>query len=289
LKSIIQRLATDPTLILVFGAFTVVGAVVGAYAIYVTIKLFRISNRLPRYTIRSIPILSDIPTRLPEIKIHHDGYGDQIRNLTVTRILLWNAGTVSIRKDDVPPSDPITLHALKDAVILGAQVMKIENPASNFTATFNRRDRKSVVFAFDFMNQNQSILVKVVHTGKASDDLKMSGQVIGSGPFVPIPYRIFAGEAGRRPNIYRYASAFVKTKHPRLYGTAFLGVALLVVVHSIINIITYFQRMPRDQAIAVTQIEFMIFGIPTAILAHMAYLILFCTPPRFFDEFEAEI
>lgn len=74
--------------------------------------------------------------------------GEQIENLTVTKIAFWNAGNDTIKGQDIDKNKPLTVHIDID---------------------------------FDYFDKNQGGIIQLFHNGKSGNDIKIYGYIISSG------------------------------------------------------------------------------------------------------------
>jgi hypothetical protein len=287
MNEVLKDLVANPTFIISMAFLGAVGTAGTFYGLYLTIRLFKLGLRLPRYTMRSQPVFVNLTNKIPELTISYSGYGKSIENLTITKILLWNAGRTPIRKEDVPEADPIRLRVGPNCTILHASVLITANAAANCQVSYNKRTRDSATISFDFMDFNQPCLVKIVHTGKSGADLQVCGQVVGAGSLEFIPYHKFASKRGAGP-IRKFAAVVGQSRWRILVGLACVTLSLFTCFFSAVKIKMFFEQSP-DDAWQLTQIELMIYALPAIILALTGHYILYRIPPQFFDEFEAEV
>jgi hypothetical protein len=216
-----------------------------------------------------------------------------VENVTVTRFLFWNAGAAPISRADIPAADPIAIHTNGDFKILDADVVKITNPAAQVKVS-RSRDRTTAVVSFDFIDYNQPVLVEVIHTGTGSKDLVLTGQVIGAGPFVEVPYHIFVSKTCVRRNrittsAARFAADLANSRRRRLFGVGSILFSLFICAFSMLKVWRYFTVLPPQDAWEPTFFEIVIYGSVIYYLGMVGYFLLNRTPPPLFAEFEAEM
>ena len=86
-------------------------------------------KREPRWTIRSNNLISDNTARLASLEVTYSG--EQVRNLTISRCVFWNAGGETIRRLDIAPTDPLRICALDDSRIMDVPaIVQANNEAS---------------------------------------------------------------------------------------------------------------------------------------------------------------
>jgi hypothetical protein len=295
-NELIRWLASHPTFVLGTALWGIIGTVASLYSIYITYHFNRQNKKMPCYMVRSTPIFYDTLATLPELSIRVTGYGKPITNLTVTNFLFWNEGAVTIQKTDVPADDSLGIKAVGDCRILRAEVVTQVNPAAHAEVSLNIRERSLVAVSFEFMDCKQPFLVKVAHTGKSSSDLTVIGQVIGAGPFIPIPHEKFASLKARRYNrittsARRSAALFnkVTVRKRWVYGMALTGLSMFIIAFSAYKIQRVFKALPSDDAFGVTFFEFVIYFPFAYYFGLMGYFVLNRVPPQLFDDFEGQM
>jgi len=132
-------------------------------------------TKAPYYEIKDFNIISDkIDKKIKDIEILYKG--KRINSVTVSKIAIWNAGNETIHEKDIPDTN-------KFKII-------IENPHEIYEyEILSKTDEDSTVkliakenyieINFDYIEQNQGLLIKIIHSGNNSKCLKITGKVIG--------------------------------------------------------------------------------------------------------------
>jgi hypothetical protein len=111
--------------------------------------------------------------------VHFEGYGEPIPNLTVTKVLFWNAGRDTIKKSDVVKGQQVALVAQGNTKILEADIIEQNHPTNSIRVTVTReRDRANV--DFDYLDHGHGAVIQVFHTGLKQADLQISGVIQGT-------------------------------------------------------------------------------------------------------------
>jgi len=153
-------------------------------------------ERLPRFDTRTNNIVSDLRARFDALQMLYAN--QQIDNLSVTRVILWNAGRQAIRASDIAPTDPVAIRVSKPYQILDARVLG-ETAATNRFRVFVSNDRTEVTCQFDYVDHGQGAVLQVIHTAKVDNDVRLDGTVIEAGRFNRrhIDVEAFRGRKGR--------------------------------------------------------------------------------------------
>jgi len=135
-------------------------------------------RKIPSYRMRSINVISKEEI-IPDLNITYKE--NPVSNLTVTKIAIWNSGKETINAMDVPEGDPIRIPVSGNNMdVYGVEILHVAEPSNGFrlkpTTEFH-----AYVIKFDYIDYNQGILLKIIHSGKSSDDIKILGTIKGFG------------------------------------------------------------------------------------------------------------
>src|SRR5262249_10422178 len=92
----------------------------------------------------------------------------------------WNAGTETLRQDEVVRQRPFQLIAKNGAVFLEHDIIENLNPSNNFDLRRNQTKDKLTI-TFDFMDKGDGIHVTLVHTCTSPEDIGFEGEFMGAG------------------------------------------------------------------------------------------------------------
>lgn len=169
----IKEVSSSPFLII--GSFLI--AIIGVIlAIIFFIKSRR--KKLPLYSKKSINIISDFISTLANLDIKYKE--EPIQNLTLTKMVFWNGGNVTIENTDIASADPLTIQAKEGSKILRADIIQKSSDA-NLMKLSDIQNGNSLSLTFDFLDKGQGGIIEIVHTGKSSDDIDLKGTIKGSG------------------------------------------------------------------------------------------------------------
>ena len=153
-----------------------IGLLVGAIGVWIALK--GIKRKLPRYSIRSMNLIEDRISSIDSLQMRYGG--EAIRNLTVSEITFWNAGRDTIQHDDIPEADPPRITVVGEARILRAVVLERSSEANQAMLQL-LPDQQTVRIVFDYLDQNEGIVIQVLHTGLSEEDLEFNGSIKGAG------------------------------------------------------------------------------------------------------------
>ena len=141
-------------------------------SIYFYIK--SIKKRVPIYAIRTINFVNIKKENINDLVIIFKG--EEVQNFSISKIAFWNQGKETINQTDVAKKNPIKLTLNNEYHFLDAQILYQKNPANDFEINISN-DKKSLNFNFDYLDQNEGIVIQVFHTAKHDHDISMIGSV----------------------------------------------------------------------------------------------------------------
>lgn len=157
---------------------TLIGLVTGFIGIGVAIVLYFKSKRDkgPSWAIRTVNLFQDYAGSIKGLEIQYNG--EKVKNLSVSKILFWNKGALTIDKTDLADADPLRLEAQGKARILGAMLVSVNNHASRPLLTLPMEN--SVIISFDYLDRGQGFVIQAIHEGTSSTDLQIKGAIKGA-------------------------------------------------------------------------------------------------------------
>lgn len=106
----------------------------------------------------------------------------EIEQLSSTTITIWNNGNKTLEENDIPKATPLRISTKDDVEILGYRISDINNKANKVTlTTFEEENRQSLKIDFSYLDPNDGFKVEILHTGRSSSDIKISGRIKGKG------------------------------------------------------------------------------------------------------------
>jgi hypothetical protein len=93
--------------------------------------------------------------------------GNEIDNLRKAIITFINLGNVSIRRDDVSPSQPITIELIAGDTILDCEVIHATNLFAGIK--IERINNREIVTSFDYLDPKEGFVVEILYESGNSD------------------------------------------------------------------------------------------------------------------------
>ncbi len=145
------------------------------YAIYVSIK-GKIKKEFS-YTSDSNYIIRNGKNTISQLKLTFDD--KPIKNLTATKIAIWNSGNQVINATEMVNSKELSIQISSESnEILAAEIIASSEETNQFSLSTNP---KSVKISFDYVEKNDGVVIQVLHTGP-QESLTVTGKIKGGKP-----------------------------------------------------------------------------------------------------------
>lgn len=152
------------------------GWLIGGIGIAVSFILYFRSRkkRIPIYRCRTTRLITSSIKQIDELDIL---YGKKKLNaLSITKIVLWNAGRETISGSDVSEVDRLRISIGSDYEILSCDILNQTKIANNFSVQI-ADNKKNIYLAFDYFDHNEGVVLKIRHTGSSSSDISVNGSI----------------------------------------------------------------------------------------------------------------
>ncbi|MFM9989758.1 hypothetical protein [Flavobacterium sp.] len=170
MNQILHFFDSNPLLNIIFFILSIVSIILAFIFYFKSIR-----NKKPIYNIETNRLVSNNLTSLSKIEIKYNN--SPVSNLSVTKIALWNNGKESIRRNDIASSDPIIIKT-KDNVLLYDFEVVYEKAVN--VIVVEKESENSLKISFEFLDFNDGVVLNIYHSGNRSDNIKISGTLIGS-------------------------------------------------------------------------------------------------------------
>jgi hypothetical protein len=221
-------------------------------AIILAVYFYQKSRRFkrPAYAVTTKNLILDYSSKLRDLQILFKG--KDVRNLSVSKIAIWNDGTETIRNSDIADADPLQISS--DAEFLDSTIVFTTSPAIQFGV----QPRGNILrVGFDFLDKNQGGIIQVVHTGSSSEKILLTGSVKGALPTVR---RTFESTEGLTQVQYALP----------------IGFGLIGLIGALATIVGFL-------GVSVPAIDYSVFGLVTLAFVLFGYLTLRSPVPKQFE------
>ena len=155
---------------IVFLLLAIFGIAVSAY----TYKKSKRDKRLV-FKSRSSKIISKKDFSFPKLSFQYDG--NEIEDLIMTEISIWNYGTEPFKAEDVVKTDCLRIESLRDTIIYECQI-EVANEHNEIK--FKQLSENEVRFNFLYLNSSEGMKVRIFHNDSNSNDIVIKGRFIGA-------------------------------------------------------------------------------------------------------------
>lgn len=167
----VKQMAANPYLTIIVYFLSFLSVLLAILLYYKSRKI-----KIPLYTIKTNNIIADYISKISLLNVLYSG--NQIDNLSVSKIAFWNNGNEPIKNNDIAKKDPLRIILKNNSKLLDAKIIDNINQANNFNLITS--DNGSVIeITFDFIAKNEGVLIQVFHTGKTNNDISIEGTIIG--------------------------------------------------------------------------------------------------------------
>lgn len=157
----LEQLMNNPYAWLILSVCTVFSVFYGIYAGVKSKEKKEISYRINTYE-----IVRAGENIIPQFQML---YGEHpIRNLTVSRLVIWNSGNKLLNHSDVVEEKPLSITSSDNgAEILDASIIKRSEESNKFV--ISKKGNHCVEIKFDYMDKKDGAIVQILHTGSIND------------------------------------------------------------------------------------------------------------------------
>jgi len=184
-------------------------------------------EKSPCWAIKSNNLISGFESELPDLQVLFKA--KNLKNLTISKILLWNDGNETISSQDLETINPLRIISKDDAEILDVKVLQINNKSSQITTKVDENNNQ-IKINFDYLDKNQGAVFQVIHTGLSSNDLCIVGDIKGVLSF---------NKKGDYPNWIKLISKKNPSKKDSIKKTSKFGI-ISGFIYILLGILNYF-------------------------------------------------
>lgn len=160
----------------------IVGCVVGTVGLIASAVFYIRSRRSKEmlWATKTSNLIRNYKKKLPDLDISYKGHPTE--NLSVSRLLLWNAGPDAIRRQDmeeVSTTNRLRIEAIANVKLLDVTLLET-NAVSQLSAQ-QPEDQRTSFIDFLSLNKGQGAVFQIVHTGVKDSDIRLNGEIVGAG------------------------------------------------------------------------------------------------------------
>ena len=167
----IEQMAANPYLTMMVYFLSFLSVLLAIILYYKSRKI-----KIPLYAIKTNNIVADYISKISSLNVLYSG--NQIDNLSVSKIAFWNNGNEPIKSNDIAQKDPLRIVSKNNSKILDANIINYIKPANNINLKISDNGSEAII-TFDFLAKNEGVIIQVYHTGKTNNDIQIEGTIIG--------------------------------------------------------------------------------------------------------------
>lgn len=164
---------------------TLFGIISGIIGIILSFVFYYKARKVKRLKVekKSFLVYSNFLAKVPRVKILYDL--NEVKQLSITQIAIYNCGDLTIEDSDIVPLDPICIESIDESIsILNIEVTQSNEHSNNFK--LKKLNDNKFILLFDYIDKNEGILLNVVHTGATEKDIVVKGKLKGVGNILHI-------------------------------------------------------------------------------------------------------
>lgn len=169
LQHLLDYFNGNPVLNVVSLALAILGIVFTIYFYFKSKK-----NRNPTYVVRTINLVKENVKKIDTVAILYAG--EKVKNLSISKIALWNEGKETISSVDVALNNTIKIKIKDEFEFLDSEILFQKNSANDFKIQLSE-DNKSISIFFDYFDFEEGLVMQIFHTGNSSDDIFIDGKI----------------------------------------------------------------------------------------------------------------
>jgi hypothetical protein len=131
--------------------------------------------------------------KVPGLEIRYGG--SPVPAVSLSKVVLWNAGSKAIRHENVAEADPLRIETIGGAKILAVSAPFKGNAGNAIRVEWDAsRSPEKVRIEFDYLNAGEGVALQVLHTGESGVPLQCRGSLIDAvGPTSSRQQRKYTG------------------------------------------------------------------------------------------------
>ncbi len=156
--------------------FNIATLLIAIFGFIFTVVFYRKGKKTkkPTYTIVTNNLVRDSIKDIDSVQITYKG--ENIPNLSVSKVTFWNAGKDTIQKFDMSKNFPLKVTIKEGYRILDAKIIYQKNVASSIKAHLNPK-KNEVIISFDYLDFEDGFVLQIFHTADSSDEICVSGKI----------------------------------------------------------------------------------------------------------------
>lgn len=167
----LEKLMQSPIAWAVLSIVTIISLPIAIYSIVTSKKRKEFS-----YVGRTYGIVEKGKKKLEKMELLYNG--QSISDISITQYAIWNSGNQLLNRSDIVETSPLRLSVKESGKILDAHIITECEESNKFEIEVSE---DVVKIDFDYVAENEGIVLQVIHTGPKSN-LAMECKIKGGNP-----------------------------------------------------------------------------------------------------------
>ncbi len=160
------------------GLFGLAAALISIIVTVILARKYRKIKR-PTYVVNGNNLLRDLSSSFSKLEVSYDG--TKVQTVTVSTLTFWNAGSETMRREDIANKDKLRIILDDDVDLLDARVVHQTTEANQFEIHRNEAEPNTVFITFDYLDRDEGGVIQLVHTGRYFGSPCVLGRIMGAG------------------------------------------------------------------------------------------------------------
>ncbi|GAB2770852.1 hypothetical protein GCM10027275_11950 [Rhabdobacter roseus] len=127
------------------------------------------------YSIQGYNLIKDYSEKINGLNIKFQG--SSVKNLTVSRLVIWNSGNLTIDRTDIVEKDRLRIKAFDGFSIFDSSIIQFNDPSNNLC--LKQLSPSELEINFDYLDKSDGCVIQIIHDGTKSSVINLKGKIKG--------------------------------------------------------------------------------------------------------------
>jgi hypothetical protein len=158
----------------------IIGLLIGGISIILAFFFyFKSKKKIQiKFLTKDLNLLSNGIKKNEEIKFLFKN--KEVDTLTISKIVIWNTGTETINKEDIPDKAPLVVLTTDKIIFYDVQLLDVSDRTNNVSIESDF-EKTAIKINFDYIDSNQGFILKITHSGIQPSMFFVAGKIKGNG------------------------------------------------------------------------------------------------------------
>jgi hypothetical protein len=131
------------------------------------------------YSFISYNLIRDFSEKINGLTVNFNG--EKVQNFSVSKIVIWNSGNVTINQSDIVNADPLRIEGNEILSILDYEIIQSNEPSNQFKLVDLKSEQgiKHLNLEFDYIDPQQGCVIQIFHNAIAPHKPVLKGKIKG--------------------------------------------------------------------------------------------------------------